>query len=523
MRGTVIMSRHKSVSDAPNPFVHELKLNFLDKLQVAIMSVTVAPIRLILVVLFLLMVWPLAALAVAFRSEEDKLKPVTGWRLLLRPVVLFLCRTVFFAGGFYWVTMKGKQASSKEAPILLVAPHSSFFDALPVVFLGLTSVVAKASTHQIMLFGTLIEFSQPVLVKREDPNSRINTIKEIQRRGQAYGQWPQIIIFPEGTCTNRSCLISFKQGAFYPGVPVQPVCVRYPNRLDTITWTWNGPGAFTQLWLTLCQFYTRCEIEYLPVYSPSEAEKADPKLFANNVRNIMARCLQCPIADHTYDDLRPAKISAKSVLAKLKELESLHSKLGLSVDHMQDLLQRLGVVTDSRRGADKAAEVTFEEFSNCLALPKSDVLQQVFDLYDTNASGMIDLREYTIGLSLVTASTNNDSAIQLAFQLYDTDNKGYITQEELCALLTRTFSLAHGDAEQVFTDIGSVAVGRLTVDTFKSYAQRHPELSKIYTTYQEQKLREQHKSIDKDKFSNGHAAELEQWSNQGDKSSKKLQ
>lgn len=63
----------------------------------------------------------------------------------------------------------------------------------------------------------------------------------------------------------------------------------------------------------------------------------------------------------------------------------------------------------------------------------------------------------------------------------------------------------------------------LLADTFKSYAQRHPELSKIYTTYQEQKLREQHKSIDKDKFSNGHAAELEQWSNQGDESSKKLQ
>ncbi|CAG5126925.1 unnamed protein product, partial [Candidula unifasciata] len=416
MRGNAKMSRNRSVSDAPNPFVHELKLTFLDKLQVAVMSVTVAPIRLIFVVLFLLMVWPIVALAVAFRSEEDRLKPVSGWRLLLRPVVLFLCRAVFFAGGFYWVTVKGKQASSKEAPILLVAPHSSFFDALPVVFLGLTSLVAKASTHQILLFGTLIEFSQPVLVKREDPNSRINTIKEIQRRGQAQGQWPQIIIFPEGTCTNRSCLISFKQGAFYPGVPVQPVCVRYPNRLDTITWTWDGPGAFTQLWLTLCQFYNRCEIEYLPVYSPNEAEKADPKLFANNVRDAMARCLQCPVTDHTYDDLRPARTSTKPVLAKLKELENLHSKLGLSADQMQNLLDKVGVVTDSKTGKEKATEVTFEEFSICLDLPKSDTLQRVFDLYDTNASGMIDLREYIIGLSLVTASTSNDSTIQLAFQ-----------------------------------------------------------------------------------------------------------
>lgn len=53
----------------------------------------------------------------------------------------------------------------------------------------------------------------------------------------------QVMIFPEGTCTNRSCLITFKSGAFYPGVPVQPVCIRYPNKLDTVTWTWEGPGA----------------------------------------------------------------------------------------------------------------------------------------------------------------------------------------------------------------------------------------------------------------------------------------
>ena len=51
------------------------------------------------------------------------------------------------------------------------------------------------------------------------------------------------MLFPEGTCTNRSCLIQFKPGAFYPGAPVQPVVVRYPNRLDTVTWTWEGPNA----------------------------------------------------------------------------------------------------------------------------------------------------------------------------------------------------------------------------------------------------------------------------------------
>ena len=58
----------------------------------------------------------------------------------------------------------------------------------------------------------IIQFSQPVLVSREDPNSRQKTIQEIRRRSQSKGEWPQIFIFPEGTCSNRSCLISFKGG-----------------------------------------------------------------------------------------------------------------------------------------------------------------------------------------------------------------------------------------------------------------------------------------------------------------------
>ncbi len=49
--------------------------------------------------------------------------------------------------------------------------------------------------------------------------------------------------------------------------------------------TWNQThGAFTVLWLTMSQVFTRAEIEYLPVYHPNEEEKADAKLYARNVR-----------------------------------------------------------------------------------------------------------------------------------------------------------------------------------------------------------------------------------------------
>jgi lysophosphatidylcholine acyltransferase/lyso-PAF acetyltransferase len=46
------------------------------------------------------------------------------------------------------------------------------------------------------------------------------------------------------------------------------------------------------LWLTLTQVQSSCEIEFLPVYNPSEEEKHDPKLYANNVRRLMAKYVE---------------------------------------------------------------------------------------------------------------------------------------------------------------------------------------------------------------------------------------
>jgi lysophosphatidylcholine acyltransferase/lyso-PAF acetyltransferase len=42
------------------------------------------------------------------------------------------------------------------------------------------------------------------------------------------------------------------------------------------------------VFLLLCQFVNYLEVVNLPVYYPSEQEKDDPKLYANNVRKLMA-------------------------------------------------------------------------------------------------------------------------------------------------------------------------------------------------------------------------------------------
>ena len=52
-----------------------------------------------------------------------------------------------------------------------------------------------------------------------------------------------------------------------------------------------------------CQFINFIDVEFLDPYDPSEAEKKDCKLFADNVRDVMAAAMKVPKVDADYDDV----------------------------------------------------------------------------------------------------------------------------------------------------------------------------------------------------------------------------
>jgi len=74
-------------------------------------------------------------------------------RFLHKKVMTFLGQMYFFGMGFR-VVVKGKKASSAEAPILVVAPHSSFFDAIACIEAGLPSSVSRSESLEAPIFGS---------------------------------------------------------------------------------------------------------------------------------------------------------------------------------------------------------------------------------------------------------------------------------------------------------------------------------------------------------------------------------
>ncbi|XP_067914779.1 lysophosphatidylcholine acyltransferase 1-like isoform X1 [Heterodontus francisci] len=460
-----------------NPFVHDIRFSALEKAKIAIMTVTLFPIRLLLAAFMMLLAWPFAFLAAWGRTEKESEKQMNLWRKTLDFLLKVIMRAMWFAGGFHWMSVKGRRALPTEAPILTLAPHSSYFDAIPVT-MTMASIVMKAESKDIPIWGTLIKYIQPVLVSRSDQHSRRKTVEEIKQRALSNGRWPQVMIFPEGTCTNRSCLITFKPGAFIPGVPVQPVVLRYPNKMDTITWTWQGPGALKILWLTLCQLHNNVEMEFLPIYMPSEEEKKNPILYANNVRKVMAKALGVPVTDYTFEDCQLVMSDSQLKLPVdtcLLEFAKLVRKLNLKPDRVEKELDELAESAKKVKGK----QTTLEMFADYLKLPICDALTDMFVLFDENENGTIDIREYVIALSVVSRPSKTHETVKLAFRMYESAERT-ITEDDLACILKTALGVNKLDVSNLFDAIDATQKGKISYMDFCKFSSMNPDYAEEY-------------------------------------------
>uniref|UniRef100_A0AAR5P3Y2 EF-hand domain-containing protein n=1 Tax=Dendroctonus ponderosae TaxID=77166 RepID=A0AAR5P3Y2_DENPD len=455
-----------------NPFVHRLELNTTyEKIKTAILTLILVPVRVGLICFFVVTGWMLATVGL-FGVTEQELheKPLEGWRKKLKNIICVLGQSSLMAGGMHF-TIKGRQASRDEAPILVAAPHSTFLDAGLVYVTGFPSTIVRTESVSFHI-GKLINYTQPIYVWRDDAESRQKSVKEIIKRASSQLDWPQILIFPEGTCTNRSCLISFKNGAFYPGVPIQPVCIRYPNKLDTVTWTWEGPSALKLLWLTLTQPSSNCIVEFLPVYYPNEEEKRDPKLFANNVRAIMAKALGIPVVDYSYSDCKMmtrAKEMNVPFATSLVEVRKLRKSLGLKGTEREEAL-----VKANNYACRDCSKVTYIEFVDIMRLHSNEQLAlQLFRVYDKNNTGLIDLRDYLLGVLATEEDKTTEEIVVFAFLIYDVKRNGKLTPDSFCRAVCHTLGITQEYGLQIFDQVDRKQLGFVRLEDFLTWAAKY--------------------------------------------------
>lgn len=284
-----------------DPFSNHLQLTTLQCIKIFLLSIILVPIRTVLVLLSYIIIFTLANLSIlGINKDTNDDVAFPPWRQRIRECYNSAIYLSYWALGFR-VTIKGVQAERDEAPILIVAPHSSFLDAL-LVPLCHASPLARIENKNSWQLAAMQVMAQTIHVDRRDHNSKEVAFTKIRQRASAKGDWPQLFICPEGTNTNRRALIQFKPGGFVHGRPIQPVAVSYPGHddPDEVTWTWNQKhGGLLSIFLLMANPINHVQLNFLPVYTPSDEEQKDPLLYAKNVQLLMGQHLNIPATDIT--------------------------------------------------------------------------------------------------------------------------------------------------------------------------------------------------------------------------------
>ncbi|CAN4122802.1 unnamed protein product [Withania somnifera] len=289
------------------------KLPWTEKVLLAIAMVMVLPLRVIGAMTVLVVYYLICKICTAFsdpnrEEEQEDYAHTGGWRrAVMMQSGMFLSRVMLFVFGFYWIhetyrpidDLSGKsnnehgstdQAKELERPGVIVSNHISYLDILYHMSSSFPSFVAKRSVAKLPLVGLISKCLGCVYVQRESKSPDFKgvsgVVNERIREAHQNKSAPTMLLFPEGTTTNGDFLLPFKSGAFLAGAPVQPVILRYPyQRLSP---AWDSISGVRHVIFLLCQFVNHLEVTWLPIYYPSQQEKDDPRLYAENVRRLMA-------------------------------------------------------------------------------------------------------------------------------------------------------------------------------------------------------------------------------------------
>lgn len=98
-------------------------------------------------------------------------------------------------------------------------------------FSGDASFVSGAFVKDVPFLGGVAKNLGCVFVPRggnkEQLGKSLDGLLKRTEEIEAGSSFPTITIFPEGTCTNNTCLIKFRRGAFYDLRSLVPVTVKY--------------------------------------------------------------------------------------------------------------------------------------------------------------------------------------------------------------------------------------------------------------------------------------------------------
>ncbi|KAJ4970931.1 hypothetical protein NE237_004030 [Protea cynaroides] len=175
-----------------------------------------------------------------------------------------------------------------------------------------------------------------------------------------------------------------------------------------------------------------------------------------------------------------ASLLSSTVMLRTKKLRNLLEAHDLTPEELEKLRMHFKKL---HKDGDIATLSEFEEVLKAMNMYSLlPLARRIFDLFDNNHDGTVDMREILCGFSNLRNSKGDD-ALQLCFQMYDTDRSGCITKEEVASMLRALPEdclpadiTEPGTLDEIFERMDANTDGKVTFEEFKSAMKRDSSL-----------------------------------------------
>ena len=99
-------------------------------------------------------------------------------------------------------------------------------------------------------------------------NDVVGQITERQKVIEEFGEYPPIVIFPEGGTSNGACILPFKRGAFAASRPVKPIVMKV--KYGIMSPCYDVVPFVPLVLMNFCLLDNHFDVMELPTFVPNE-------------------------------------------------------------------------------------------------------------------------------------------------------------------------------------------------------------------------------------------------------------
>ena len=303
--------------------------------------------------------------------------------------------------------------------------------------LGGTAAAAD-DFSKLPLIGRIGDTCNMIWIERRSQEGKRRAINQIISHAENE-QLPKLIVFPQGITSTKKIITAFKNGAFLPGLPVQPVALNYfGNKFHDLSWTFAS--FVSEFYWAGVQFVNTVNIKVCDKYTPNNKEKDCPQQFAENVRQIIIKKLpnEVTATRHAFEDMLLKKKTPEAINSQRVVMEDVFSKLHFKVNTVTKLADIFATLD-----LDKDGLIDYGEFCKSFDRDEKEAnIKNLFNFFVTEAnmkkSEKIGFEKFLTGVAIAYYEDLYQDALKAFFQGIDTDGTGYINKMSFLDVLSRS-------------------------------------------------------------------------------------